>query len=246
MLRRGSVALIVTAVTASVALAATGCESKKTEGLPPAQDWQSPPAGASAMPPSMPAGAAGGARIDPHAGVAGAPPLGGGAMGGAAGGDPHAGIPGAPPLGAAGSGHGAGGVDVAAMGLPEPDPNRPIDPSKVLSGTVTLGAAHAGKVPPGSVIFLAVRQADPTTGQGVGMPMATDKLVVGAGWPLTFKIDESKAMIGGTGFSGDVVVMARFDQDEEARSKQPGDIVGQVRTTIPSGNLTITLDQVLQ
>src|SRR5688572_27776792 len=127
MLRRGSVALAVTAVAASVALAATGCESKKTAGLPPAQDWQSPPEGASAVPPSMPAAAhGGGARIDPHAGVAGAPPLGGSGMGGAAGGDPHAGIPGAPPLGAAGSGHGAGGVDVAAMGLPEPDPNRPI------------------------------------------------------------------------------------------------------------------------
>jgi hypothetical protein len=116
----------------------------------------------------------------------------------------------------------------------------------VLQGTVTLGAAEAGRVPPGGVIFLAVRQADPTTGQGVGMPMATDKLVAGGTWPLTFQIDESKAMIGGTGFSGDVVVMARYDQDQEARSKQPGDIVGEVRTTIPSSNLTITLDQVLQ
>ncbi|MBZ0232048.1 MAG: hypothetical protein K8M05_06815, partial [Deltaproteobacteria bacterium] len=157
---------------------------------------------------------------------------------------PHAGVPGAPPLG--GGGGGAGDVDVAAMGLPPPDPNKPIDPSKVLAGTVVLGGAHAGKVPAGSVIFLAVRQADPSTGQGVGMPIATDKLVVGSSWPLSFNIDESKAMIGGTGFSGDVVVMARFDQDHEARSKQPGDIVGQVRTTIPAASLTITLDQVLQ
>lgn len=236
MFRSGVIALAV--VVASVA---GGCESKKSEGLPPAQDWQSPPEGAGSVAPSMPANPHAGGRIDPHAGVAGAPPLGGGAMGG---GDPHAGVPGAPPLGAGGGG--GGGVDVTAMGLPEPDPNRPIDPSKVLAGTVSLGKAHAGKVPAGSVIFLAVRQADPSTGQGVGMPMATDKLVVGAAWPLTFKIDETKAMIGGTGFSGDVVVMARFDQDHEARSKQPGDIVGQVRTTIPASNLTITLDQVLQ
>ncbi|HUQ05493.1 MAG TPA: hypothetical protein VM261_23485 [Kofleriaceae bacterium] len=245
MLRRGLVALVVTAAAASV-ISAAGCSSKKSEGLPPAQDWQSPPEGAGSMPSMQPNPHAGG-RIDPHAGVAGAPPLGGSmGGGGAAGGDPHAGVEGAPPLGG-GGGHGAGGgVDVAAMGLPEPDPNRPMDPNKVLTGTVALGAAHAGKVPAGSVIFLAVRQADPSTGQGVGMPMATDKLVVGAAWPLTFRIDESKAMIGGTGFSGDVVVMARFDQDEEARSKQPGDIVGQVRTQIPAQNLSITLDQVLQ
>jgi hypothetical protein len=227
MIRSGVVAL------ALAALAAAGCESKKTEGLPAANTWQSPPEGASAMPPSAQANPHAG-RIDPHAGVAGAPPLGGSSA------DPHAGVAGAPPLGG-----GGGGVDVAAMGLPEPDPNRPIDPSKVLTGTVVLGSAHAGKVPAGSVIFLAVRQTDPSTGQGVGMPMATDKLIVGAGWPLTFRIDESKAMIGGTGFSGDVVVMARFDQDHEARSKQAGDIVGQVRTTIPASNLTITLDQVL-
>jgi hypothetical protein len=230
MIRAGLVALAAVA-----ALVVGGCESKKTEGLPPAPDWQSPPTGASQVPPSMQANPHAGGRIDPHAGVAGAPPLGGGGQV-----DPHAGVAGAPPLG------GGGGVDVAAMGLPEPDPNRPIDPTKVLTGTVALGSAHAGKVPAGSVIFLAVRQADPSTGQGVGMPMATDKLVVGASWPIAFRIDETKAMIGGTGFSGDVVVMARFDQDHEARSKQAGDIVGQVRTTIPAGDLSITLDQVLQ
>lgn len=235
MIRAGLVAL-----AAATAIVVGGCESKKPEGLPPAPDWQSPPAGAGSMPPSMQPNPHAGGRIDPHAGVAGAPPLGGGSMGGGAA-DPHAGIPGAPQMGGA---HG-GGVDVAAMGLPEPDPNRPIDPTKVLTGTVALGKAHAGKVPAGSVIFLAVRQADPSTGQGVGMPMATDKLVVGASWPIAFRIDETKAMIGGTGFSGDVVVMARFDQDHEARSKQPGDIVGQVRATIPSGDLNITLDQVL-
>src|SRR5262245_55157277 len=116
MLRRGLVALAVT----SAAFAAVGCSSKKSEGLPPAQDWQSPPEGAGSMPSTNPHAAGGGGRIDPHAGVAGAPPLGGSMGGGGAGGDPHAGVAGAPPLG----GGGGGGVDVAAMGLPEPDPNR--------------------------------------------------------------------------------------------------------------------------
>jgi hypothetical protein len=228
------------ATIATTLLFVSGCEGKKPEGLPPAPDWQTPPEGAGSMPGGAQGG--GGARIDPHAGVAGAPQLGGG--GGAV--DPHAGVPGAPQLGGGtGGGGGGGGVDVADLGLPAPDPGRAIDPSKVLSGTVGLGAAHQGKVPAGSVIFLAVRAADPATGQGVGMPLATDKLVVGAAWPIPFRIDEAKAMVGGTAFSGDVVVMARFDQDHEARSKEPGDIVGQVRATIPAQNLAITLDQVL-
>ncbi len=224
MLRLGTIALALTVVA--------GCEGKKPEGLPPAKDWQAPPGGSAVMPALPPAG---GGRVDPHAGVAGAPPLGGG--GGV---DPHAGIPGAPQVGG-----GGGGGDVAELGLPAPDPDRAIDPTKVLSGTVALGAAHAGKVPAGSIIFLAVRAADPATGQGVGMPIATDKLIVGAGWPIAFKLDETKAMIGGTGFAGDVVIAARFDQDGEARSKQPGDIVGQIRITIPAQNLSITLEEML-
>lgn len=213
-------------------LLGAGCDSKKPEGLPPAKDWQAPGAASDLAPMPEPRGAG-----DPHAGVPGAPPLGGG--GGGA--DPHAGVPGAPQMG----GGGGGGVDVAQMGLPAPDPMKPVDPNKYLEGTVSLGAAHAGKVPAGSVVFLAVRAADPSTGNGVGMPLATEKLVVGSSWPLVFKLDESKSMVGGTGFTGDVVIMGRFDQDSNPMSKQPGDIVGQVRTTIPSKGLEITLENVL-
>lgn len=215
MLRPGTIALAIALV------AAAGCEGKKPEGLPPALDWQAPPTGAGAMP-AMPHAGGGGGRIDPHAGVPGAPPLGGGMGGG-----------------------GGGGVDVTQLGLPPPDPSRSIDPQKVLTGTVTLGAAHAGKVPPGAVIFLAVRAVDPATGQGVGMPIAADRLVVGSSWPIPFRLDEADAMIAGTGFTGDVLITARYDQDHEARSRQPGDIVGQVRATIPAHNLVISLDEML-
>ncbi len=261
MLRPGTIALALALATA----AAAGCEGKKPEGLPPALDWQAPPAGAGAMPAMPHAGGGGGGRIDPHAGVPGAPPLGGGmggmggdphagvpgapplggGMGMGMGGDPHAGVPGAPPLGGGMGGMGGGGVDVTQLGLPPPDPSRSIDPQKVLTGTVTLGAAHAGKVPPGAVIFLAVRAVDPATGQGVGMPIAADRLVVGSSWPIPFRLDEADAMIAGTGFTGDVLITARYDQDHEARSRQPGDIVGQVRATIPAQNLVISLDEML-
>ena len=52
-------------------------------------------------------------------------------------------------------------------------------------------------------------------------------------------------MIGGTGFAGDVDVAARFDQDSDALSKQPGDITGMVKATIPAKGLVIPLATVL-
>lgn len=239
----------VALVSVLATVAAAGCESKKPEGLPPAPDWSGTGAPSAAQLGAVPAPSGGGG--DPHAGVPGAPPLGGG------GGDPHAGVPGAPPLGggaptgmnphgAAGNPHGGGGgVDVTQLGLPPPDPSRPVDPDRYLEGIVQLGAAHAGKVPAGSIVYLSVKAADPATGNGVGMPVATAKLMVTGNWPMPFRLDQSNAMVGGTGFTGDVVVTARYDQDGEARSKQPGDIQGLVRTVIPAKKLVISLDQML-
>jgi hypothetical protein len=39
--------------------------------------------------------------------------------------------------------------------------------------------------------------------------------------------------------------MARYDQDSDAISKQPGDVTGQVKATIPSEKLVLVLDTVL-
>lgn len=219
--------------------ALAACDKKKPDnGLPPATDWQAPaPGGTAALPPS------GGAGVgDPHAGVPGAPPLGTG--GGV---DPHAGIPGAPPLSGAETGnpHGGGGVDVAQMGLPAPDPNRPVDESKVLAGTIDVPAAMRDKIPAGAAIFISVRTLDAATGEGAGAPIAVDKLVATGTWPMPWRLTEAQAMIGGTGFAGAVVVSVRFDQDSDAMSKQPGDITGKVKATIPSEGLKVVLDTTL-
>src|SRR6185503_5518330 len=63
----------------------------------------------------------------------------------------------------------------------------------------------------------------------------TGKIVVDA------KVKDN-AMVAGTELSGDVVVTARYDQDTDALTKQPGDITGQVRVTIPADNVKLTLD----
>lgn len=81
-------------------------------------------------------------------------------------------------------------------------------------------------------------------GQPTGAPLAVDKLT----WQkdeLPFEMTEAQAMIGGTQLVGDVVVVARYDQDGDAISKQPGDIVGQVRVTIPADGVKLTLDTIL-
>ncbi len=237
-------AMIALALTAGTA----GCESKSKKGLPAAKDFQAPLVGPAAIGPSAPA------RVDPHAGVPGAPPISGmgdphagvpGAPPLGGGGDPHAGVPGAPPLGAGDliTDDHAGGSTVDQLGLSPPDPNRAIDTSKFLAGTVTVAPALRAKVPVGATIFLSVRPAGPD-GKPAGAPLAVDKLVASGTWPLAFRITEAKAMVEGTRFTGAVVVAARFDQDGEALRTQPGDITGTARATIPADGLLISLENV--
>jgi hypothetical protein len=210
------------------AIGGIGCDKKEAGGgLPPATDWKAP------APEQAGAGSAGAKGPgDPHAG-----------RGGAA--DPHAGLD----MGAAGGNpHGAGGaggsgVDVTALGLPAPDPDRKIDTSKYVKGTIKGTPITEPKMRAGGVIFLSVRKAGPD-GKPSGAPIAVERLAVGA-FPQTFELTEANAMIGGTGFTGDVVVMARYDQDSDAISKQPGDITGMVKATIPADKLTLVLDTVL-
>jgi len=137
----------------------------------------------------------------------------------------------------------ADGVDVAKMGNLAPDPNRKIDPSHRVTGTITLSPKQVEHAKLGTPLFVIVKQAD-AAGQPVGTPLAVDKLAWD-GKPVPYDVTEGQAMVNGTQMTGDVVVMARIDQDGDAISKQPGDIVGQVRVKVPATNANITLDTLL-
>ncbi len=216
----------------ALALLAMGCGKDKsdTQGLPAADNWQAPDNAqvAKAAAPQTATGS------DPHAGVnmGGSDPHAGVDMGGS---DPHAGVD---------MGGGAGGVDVTEMGLKPPDPNRVIDNSKFLKGTLKPTDETKSKIPPNAVIFLSVKRADPKTGQPVGSTLAVKRLQLSS-WPLWFHITEEDAMVGGTQFQGEVVITAWSDGDSDAISKNPGDVIGTVRATIPSKDLTLVLDKVL-
>jgi hypothetical protein len=220
-------------VCLSMAIGACKKDDRKDQGgLPPADTWHAPdPAAAS--------GALPGGGADPHAGMNMNNPHAGMDMG-----NPHAGMDmGNPHAGANMSGD--GGVDVTQLGLQPPDPDRPINPDRFLKGTIKPSAETKARIPPGAVIFLSVKRAEPTTGQPTGAPLAVKRLQVST-WPLWFEITEADAMISGTALDGDVVITAWSDQDQDAIGKQPGDVQGQARAKIPAKDLSLVLDKVIQ
>jgi hypothetical protein len=244
-------------LVALVLFSTLGCGNKSSEGLPPAESWQASAGEVSPFdqPPRPGTGNATRDFDDPHRGVPGAPPLGPDDVddgAGFAGGDPHAGVPGAPPInphqGVPGApmvdqAHASGGVDVTKLGLPPPDPNRRIDPNRRVTGTLKASPQTRARLKPNGTVFLVVKKAD-ATGAPSGPPVAVEKLT----WDkddLAFTLTEEDAMVGGTDLAGDVVVIARYDQDADAGTREPGDVVGQTRVTIPADKVTIVLDTIL-
>ena len=241
--------------------AAAGCGKKSQDGLPPATEWQASPETVAptspstppqdlpfTLPPGMRARSSdphagldmGGDPSDPHAGLG----LGGDPS------DPHAGLdmggdPSDPHAGLdmSQNPHAGGGTDVTKLGLAAPDPNRPIDPNRRVTGTIAVDAKAKDRVKPGTSVFLVVKRAGPD-GTPSGPPLAVDKLTWTSGG-VPFELTDAQAMVAGTELTGDVVVMARYDQDSDALSKEPGDVSGQVRVKIPADHVRLSLDTVL-
>ena len=210
-----------------------GCGKKSQDGLPPANDWGS--AGAQPQPgaPKITGSEAGGAN--PHA-------MGGGSMGGMPPGHPptEEGLPpGHPPMEGGGA---PAGPDVTQMGLTAPDPNRKVDPNRRIRGVLKVDAKAKANVKAGGAVFLIVKKAD-AKGAPSGPPLAVDKVLYAEN--LKFELTEAQAMVAGTELVGDVVVTARYDQDSDAISKQPGDVTGMVRVKVPADNVELKLDTVL-
>ncbi|HET7505983.1 MAG TPA: hypothetical protein VFK02_33415 [Kofleriaceae bacterium] len=230
----------------AVACLASGCSKKTQDGMSPATDW-------SASPETAPSAAAGdemphftpppGMRMqsnNPHAGVdmGGDPsnPHAGVDMAGDPS-DPHAG------LDMSQNPHAGGGTDVTKLGLAAPDPDRPIDPTHRIAGTVTVDPKAKDRAKAGTPVFLIVKRAGPD-GNPSGPPLAVDKLSWRDGG-VPFELTDAQAMVAGTELTGEVIVMARYDQDADALSREPGDITGQVRVKIPAENVKLALDTVL-
>jgi hypothetical protein len=214
-------------VIAAVLTALASCKDKKSGGLPPAPEWNA----STGDMPAVPGAAIGN---NPHA--QGSPHAQANPHGGS---DQPAMPPGHPPID---NPHG-GGTDVSKLGIPPPDPNRKINPNNRVKGVIKIHPKAKDRVAAGGAVFIVVKRS--VDGAPSGMPLAVDKLEWGNG-DLPFEVGEKQAMSAGTELTGEVVVTARYDQDGDAISKQPGDVSGSVRVKIPADKVTLTLDDVLQ
>jgi hypothetical protein len=232
-------------IPAALALGMVATACNKDRPLPPATDWQTPEVAPTepqrstrlARPQSM-----GGMRSnphgdpsDPHAGLDMNDPHAGLDMN-----DPHAGLDMNDPH--AGLDMGGGGPDVTQLGLTPPDPNRRIDPTQRVAGVITVDPKVGDRAKPGTSVFLVVKRAG--ADGAPGQTLAVDKLTWGKDG-LSFELTDANAMLAGTALSGEVIVIARYDQDSDALTKEPGDITGQVRVKIPAERVKLQLDTVL-
>lgn len=100
-------------------------------------------------------------------------------------------------------------------------------------GEINIDDSLKAKVKAGSVLFVIVRRFVP---QGQGMLIAATKLsgITADSFPLRYVVKQSDAMMGAP-LNGRVTVSARIDQDGDAISKQPGDIIGKASQAVIVG-----------
>ncbi len=136
--------------------------------------------------------------------------------------------------------HGTIGTDVSKMGLPPPDPNRKIDLARHVRGVIR--PAPLVEVADNTAVFVIAKQAGPD-GKPSGPPLAVRRLTW-SGKELAFSLSDANQMIAGTKLAGDVIVMAHYDQDGDALTKQPGDLIAQARVTVPADDVKLVVTPV--
>jgi cytochrome c-type biogenesis protein CcmH len=105
-------------------------------------------------------------------------------------------------------------------GLPVPQTAAAMPAAELaLSGTVSIDARLAGRVRPGDVLFIYAKAAD-----SPGPPLAVMRTAAGR-WPVSFRLDDSMAMIQSRRLSSfdRVIVEARISRSGSA-IPSPGDM----------------------
>jgi hypothetical protein len=118
------------------------------------------------------------------------------------------------------------GIDISS--------DQPIDPAHRVRGVLKLAKAVADRVKPDGIIYLMAKQPD-AAGKPTGTAIAVDR--------LNWKGDGQSFELGGA--TGDVLVIARYDQDEDGITTEPGDVVGMARVKVPADNVVIELSTIV-
>jgi len=110
------------------------------------------------------------------------------------------------------------------------------------SGVIKISEAVKDKVKMGATVFLSGRGV-PQGGQP-GMVLLAKKLMVNHS-EIAFELTTDDLMGMGGAPTGQVQLAARVDQDQDASTKQPGDVEGQLGPmTLPARAVTVVLDTV--
>jgi len=114
-------------------------------------------------------------------------------------------------------------------------------PNGEIEGQLELAPGLEDKVKAGDPIFLIARNA------ATGSTIAVARLEAPATFPLAFRLTGKNVMMAGRSLAGKVRVLARVDKDGAALSKNPGDVVGEVKglVQVPAKNVVLQLDTVL-
>lgn len=120
---------------------------------------------------------------------------------------------------------------MAGGGAPAPPKNS----GSTVDGTVTLAPGLADRAPRGATLFITVRNAG---GGDRGPPLAV-KRFVDPSFPVSFSIGASDVMMQGTPFVGPFDVSARLDQDGNAMTRDPSDLVSTPLSGVMPGAAAI-------
>jgi cytochrome c-type biogenesis protein CcmH len=90
------------------------------------------------------------------------------------------------------------------------------------SGTIEIAPEAVTAAQKSPVLFVMIKAAE------TGPPLAV-KRIDRPTFPLTFSLSEADSMAGGGFYDGDILVVARLDQDGVAGPKQAGDLEERVQ-----------------
>src|SRR6185312_10638592 len=116
-------------------------------------------------------------------------------------------------------------AQLAGVPAPAPDPSAPPVAQSTgtgageVSGTVSVDAKLAARVPAGATLFIYAKAAD-----APGPPLAVLRQATGA-WPISFRLDDTLAMLPSRKLSqfDRVIVEARISRSGQA-TPAPGDL----------------------
>ncbi len=210
------------AVLAAMGLAA--CKKEASGGMPPASEWK-PPA-------PKPSSVEGGRRGKHTARGSASHSLAADRQ------DPHAGIDDLEDEEEEGTPEGAGEAADEADENAHGDDEDQMAPRQTLArGQIRAGGDAAGVLKQGSVVYVSAMPVD-AAGKPNGNAVAVARLEVSS-LPMPFELE-------GARFSGDVIISAWTDADGEARTREPGDAEGHVKSHLPAEGIDLLVDSVVK